>query len=535
MPQVRIAPVDDAIRFAGVKAVFENDHPGLRLTVCKIDGETSLRTEHGGMRVFWIYRGQGEVFLPKGFRTQEGDGGPLPPEYRPDALDPAFADTLARIKAGLASVSPGAVTPVRAILGRRKDGAFVGDFAGDLWKLEQTPRPWAKDEQVEAAIASLFRVYREQGFSTKQADSYEPLMEGDQVIACAGEEVKVRGRFDCLALENVGRKASHVSAVRRLRFLADSAGGCNPDFDPFRRLPLTWYANYPGESGDGLNWVNSHVVNIPKETSPTHFHPLRPVIGGQPQAEMYLVLDPGAYRLNTWGRAASLVVFPDLPDMTRYEQHPLEPGLFVYIPPGTGHRGLDVFVNVLTVPGFKPHNEYYLDRDICDLAGGKSPYNASLLDAKNYDRIEDLTTPKSVVLVLEDDPDRVAAMRQQMAARFPSYEVVLFDNAPDTIEWLRVNLDRAALICLDHDLGPNRVRAGETFDPGTGREVVDYLATRRPSCPVIVHTTNHLAAPGMERELTEAGWTFCRVVPYEDLRWIDEAWAEQLAAQLQSR
>jgi len=105
---------------------------------------------------------------------------------------------------------------------------------------------------------------------------------------------------------------------------------------------------------------------------------------------MYLVLDPASYRLNTSGRQAFLIVFPDLRALARYEQYPLSPGTFVYIPPGTGHRGLDVFVNVLTLPGFKPHNEYYIDRDIRDLAGGKSPYNESLLDAKNYDRLEEL-------------------------------------------------------------------------------------------------------------------------------------------------
>ena len=46
--------------------------------------------------------------------------------------------------------------------------------------------------------------------------------------------------------------------------------------------------------------------------------------------------------------------------------------MFIYMPPSTGHRGLDVFVNVLTIPGFKPHNEYYIDRDIRDTAGGQA-------------------------------------------------------------------------------------------------------------------------------------------------------------------
>ena len=57
--------------------------------------------------------------------------------------------------------------------------------------------------------------------------------------------------------------------------------------------------------------------------------------------------------------------------------------MLIHIPPGTGHRGLDVFVNVITIPGFKPHNEYYLDRDIRDTTGGSVPYNESLVDAED--------------------------------------------------------------------------------------------------------------------------------------------------------
>jgi hypothetical protein len=342
------------------------------------------------MRVFWVYQGQGEIFLPSGYRTQEGDGQPLPETYRPDRLDPEFAETLRVLRSGLASLAPTARVPVQAIVSRWRRDAFVGDIAGELWKIEQVPVPWSTDERVAAALRSLFGVYRQHGYSTKQADSFELLMAGDQVIACGDEAIRVRGQFACLAVENVERKTSHVSAARRLRFLLDTSGGCNPDFDPFRRLPLTWYANYPGESGDGLNFVNSHVVNIPKETSPSHFHPRKSATGGLPQTEMYLVLDPRTYQLNTFGRPASLIAFPDLRDLTRYEQHRLDPGTFVYIPPGTGHRGLDVFVNVLTIPGFKPHNEYYIDRDICEANRGQAPFNETMLESKNYARLEEL-------------------------------------------------------------------------------------------------------------------------------------------------
>ena len=392
MGQVWVARLDDAAEFGRLREFFEHDNPRLKLDLVEVDGEATLSSQHGGMRVFLIYQGEGEVFVPRGYRTQEGDGQPLPECYAPDALAPDFGELLSFLKSKLATLSAGAVVPIRAILSRCRDGGFVGDYAGELWKLDHVPQPWTNDAEVMPVLQSLFVKYRDHGHSTKTLDSFEPLMQGDQLIACGNETLRVRGRFRCLTMENVDRPTSHVSAVRRLRYLADTAGGCNPDFDPFRRLPLTWFYNYPGETGDGLNWVNSHVVNIPKETSPAHFHPPKGIgsSGSIPQREMYLTLDPAAYQLNTWGRAVSLLTWPELTDLRQYQEHVLTPGMFIYIPPGTGHRGLDVFVNVLTIPGFKPHNEYYIDRDIRDTTAGAVPFNESLLNAKNYERIEDL-------------------------------------------------------------------------------------------------------------------------------------------------
>lgn len=392
MGKVSICRVDQPHEFDAMQGAFHDDNPDLKLDRLAVEGATTLVARHGGMRVYWIYAGEGEVYVPEGYRTQEGDGQRLPAEYAPDPIEPAFAALLDCIERGLETLSPTAAVAGRAIVGRRHGNAYSGDYAGELWKLDHVPRPWSTDDAVQAAIESLFDCYREHGFSTKRESSWEPVIAGDQFIVCAAERLRVRGSFRCLTMENVRSASSHVSAVRRLRYLADTAGGCNPDFDPFRRLPLTWFYNYPGETDDGLNWVNSHVVNIPKETSPAHFHPPTGIgqAGGIPQREMYLTLDPAAYRLNTWGREASLLAFPDLRNLRQFEQHALEPGMFIYLPPGTGHRGLDVFVNVLTIPGFKPHNEYYIDRDIRDTADGAVPFNENLLGAKNYESIEAL-------------------------------------------------------------------------------------------------------------------------------------------------
>jgi hypothetical protein len=141
--------------------------------------------------------------------------------------------------------------------------------------------------------------------------------------------------------------------------------------------------------------------------------------------------------------------------------------------------------------------------------------------------------PRTVIAILDDEPDRIQAMLPLVARQFPEHEVVVFENAPDMTTWLAGNLDRVCLLSLDHDLGPNQNRDGIAFDPGVGRDVADFLANRPPRCHVILHTTNHLAAPGMKRVLEESGWTVSQIVPYGDLQWIGEAWIDEVRRQLE--
>ena len=375
-----------------IKDRIETDYPFLRISRVDVLGETVLKTEHEGQRFFCIFQGQGEVFLPAGYRTKEGDGSALPAEdYQPDPVDPDFKAHLEIIADGRNSLSTKALPPVEAILGRLShDGqSFCGDVAGDLWRLlEQAPRPWSDDLEVKAALDRLFTCYREQGFSTKNKDSWETVMAGDQLHVRGDEELRVRGSFSCFSLENIVQNKSHTSTVRRLRYLLDTAGGCSPGFDPFRRLPITWFPNNSGEEGDGLNFFNNHVVNIPKENSPTHFHPPVPVGGGLPQTEFYIVLDPSVWHLATASEEPKIVLYPNLAELTNFEVHCLKPGMFVYIPPGTGHRGLNVFAMIMTIPGFKPGNELYLDRDVYEQTRGLAPYNENHLKSKNYESLE---------------------------------------------------------------------------------------------------------------------------------------------------
>jgi len=391
-PQPFVLDFHDAGHVQQIKSRIEADYPFLRISRIVVQGETALKTEHGGQRFFCIFQGQGEVFLPAGYRTKEGDGTALPPEdYQPDQVDPGFKALLETIAAGRDTISLKALPPVDAILGRLfPDGKFYrGDMAGDLWRLlEQAPRPWSNDLKVESALDRLFTCYREQGFSTKNKDSWETVMIGDQLLVCRDEELHVRGHFSCFSLENIASDKPHTSAVRRLRYLLDTAGGCSPGFDPFRRLSITWYPNYLGEEGDGLNFFNNHIVNIPAENSPTHFHPSIPPGGGLPQTEFYIVLDPSAYQLATADEEPKIVLYPNLADLNRYEVHDLKPGQFVYMPPGTGHRGLNVFAMIMTIPGFKLGNELYIDRDVYEQTQGRAPYNENHLKSKNYESLE---------------------------------------------------------------------------------------------------------------------------------------------------
>ena len=136
---------------------------------------------------------------------------------------------------------------------------------------------------------------------------------------------------------------------------------------------------------------------------------------------------------------------------------------------------------------------------------------------------------RDTIAILDDEPDRLHAMTPILAERYPQYEVVTFDNAPDINDWFTDNLNSCVLICLDHDLGPNFKRDGADFDPGIGRHVSDYLASRQPICPIIIHTTNTFARPGMIFELEGSGWDVSYVSPYSDVLGVREVWADEVA------
>ena len=99
------------------------------------------------------------------------------------------------------------------------------------------------------------------------------------------------------------------------------------------------------------------------------------------------------------------------------------------------------------------------------------------------------------IVVLEDNHERQAEMGRCLRDRFHQYEIVFFDGAKEMIAYLEKSLPDVIAISLDHDLELT-LQDGKLLDRGTGREVADFLARRKPSCPVIIHTTNSAAGDG---------------------------------------
>jgi CheY-like chemotaxis protein len=129
------------------------------------------------------------------------------------------------------------------------------------------------------------------------------------------------------------------------------------------------------------------------------------------------------------------------------------------------------------------------------------------------------------IIVLEDNEDRRMVMRDCLEDRFPQYKPQFFGSATEMLAFLRrVVHTEFMLIVLDHDLEMLPGDDGGLVDPGTGRDVADYLATQTPVCPIVIHTTNESAGVAMQSLLEDAGWSVTRVVPYGGTDWIRQTW-----------
>ncbi len=124
-----------------------------------------------------------------------------------------------------------------------------------------------------------------------------------------------------------------------------------------------------------------------------------------------------------------------------------------------------------------------------------------------------------MLIMLEDDLDRIERFTTVLAEQQILYEYAR--TAQDFIQLYQRQPAPPLLIALDHDLFTDN--DGDP-DPGDGRDVATFLATQRPLAPVLIHSTNALAADSMVYTLEEAGWMVDRIAPI-GLDWIETYWA----------
>jgi hypothetical protein len=124
------------------------------------------------------------------------------------------------------------------------------------------------------------------------------------------------------------------------------------------------------------------------------------------------------------------------------------------------------------------------------------------------------------VAMLEDDRDRIERFTRVLQSTHPSFHLIHWRTATAFITNYAVMPGIPQLIALDHDLfadNPNDP------DPGDGREVSAYLTTQVPRCPILIHSTNSVAADSMLFSLRDAGWTVDRISPLGS-DWIEAYW-----------
>ncbi len=124
-----------------------------------------------------------------------------------------------------------------------------------------------------------------------------------------------------------------------------------------------------------------------------------------------------------------------------------------------------------------------------------------------------------MVLILEDDPARVARFRAVLALLAPSLELRVWPDAHGFVREAGSLLAGAVLVSLDHDLEP----VPDAADPGDGYQAACWLADRPDCPPIIIHTSNGPRAEWMAGALDLGGKRNVRVAPLGD-DWIEVDW-----------
>ena len=361
MPKVVIGHMDDPRSLAPIYDRFYDQHPELKIGCDEFEGEGEFVAQYEGIRFIWIDKGEGEVYLDVGYRTQEGDGEKLPDCYTSEKVDTENLPILQSIAENLDTLHPEILLPVESILSRFDGEITIGDISNEIRLMVETGIDrvnWTSRPKVRRAFELLLENYSQMGWSTKQEGSFESIKVGDQLTVTADEPVRVRGKFRYWWIEDTSIFMTHVTTVRRLNYIRNAVAKSGE----FRVLTMPWFCYTETEDKlDGVNSVNNHVLHVPDQNSQTHYHPVQAIGSGKPQHEIHIILEPSSLGIDIQENGSYIDVFPEVDDLTVHQKIELSPGTIVYIPPGTGHRIVNAVVSVLGIPGFKLNNTIFLD------------------------------------------------------------------------------------------------------------------------------------------------------------------------------
>jgi CheY-like chemotaxis protein len=127
---------------------------------------------------------------------------------------------------------------------------------------------------------------------------------------------------------------------------------------------------------------------------------------------------------------------------------------------------------------------------------------------------------RKVIVVLEDNSDRVAVMKEWLAERLSMYESFFSDDPSTIVGVLTQRTDDILAVSLDHDLF-DRADGSTTI---TGMEVAKFLSRKEPRFPILIHSSNAIDADRMQRMLVQSRWPVSRVTPFDDTNWIGTDW-----------
>lgn len=137
---------------------------------------------------------------------------------------------------------------------------------------------------------------------------------------------------------------------------------------------------------------------------------------------------------------------------------------------------------------------------------------------------------KNTILILEDNSERTEVMKQWLQDRLYMFRHEFFDMPKPLIERLNAISADVLVIALDHDLND----VVDNPADATGMDVVEYLIQKSPAFPVLVHSTNTLAASRMVKKLKKNHWQVERVIPFDDTTWIGTEWLPALRQLIES-